>query len=49
MHFALATSPTSIFSPVSTPAKSIFELALFVLAVTAVIFVVVFSLLVFSS
>jgi cytochrome c oxidase subunit II len=43
-----AGSPTSIFSPVSTPAKSIFDLSLFVLAVTAVIFAVVFSLLVYS-
>ena len=29
-----AGSPTNIFSPVSTPAKSIFDLSLFVLAVT---------------
>src|SRR5215469_3345873 len=43
-----ALSPTSIFSPASTPADSIFGLSLFVLAVTAVIFVVVFSLLVYS-
>ena len=48
MHFALALSPTNIFAPVSTPANSIFELSLFVLAVAAVIFTVVFSLLVFS-
>jgi len=41
-------SPTSIFSPVSTPADSIFGLSLFVLAVAAVIFVVVFGLLVYS-
>jgi cytochrome c oxidase subunit 2 len=41
-------SPTSIFSPVSSPADSIFGLSLFVLSVTAVIFVVVFSLLVYS-
>ena len=46
MHPAL--SPTNIFSPVSTPASSIFQLSLFVLAVTAVIFTVVFSLLVYS-
>jgi cytochrome c oxidase subunit 2 len=38
-------SPTNIFDPVSTPAKSIFGLSVFVLAVTAAIFVVVFSLL----
>src|SRR6516225_2662387 len=43
-----ALSPTSIFSPASTPASSIFGLSLFVLAVTAVIFVVVFSLLVYA-
>jgi cytochrome c oxidase subunit 2 len=41
-------SPTSIFSPVSSPAASIFGLSLFVIAVAAVIFVVVFSLLVYS-
>src|SRR6516165_11141632 len=41
-------SPTSIFSPVSSPADSIFGLSLFVLTVAAVIFVVVFSLLVYS-
>jgi cytochrome c oxidase subunit 2 len=41
-------SPTSIFSPVSTPADSIFGLSLFVLAVTAMIFVVVVSLLVYA-
>src|SRR6266550_6381672 len=43
-----AMSPTSIFAPVSTPADSIFELSLFVLAVTAGIFVVVFGLLVYA-
>jgi cytochrome c oxidase subunit II len=43
-----ARSPTSIFAPVSTPANSIFGLSLFVLAVTAVIFVIVFSLLAYS-
>jgi cytochrome c oxidase subunit II len=41
-------SPTNIFAPASTPARSIFGLSLFVLAVTASIFVVVFSLLVYS-
>jgi len=40
-------SPTNIFAPVSTPADSIFELSLFVLTVTAVIFVIVFGLLVY--
>ena len=48
MYFAPALSPTNIFAPVSTPANTIFGLSLFVLAVTAVIFTVVFSLLVFS-
>ena len=43
-----ALSPTSIFSPVSTPAKSIFDLSIFVLAVAGVIFAVVFTLLVYS-
>jgi cytochrome c oxidase subunit 2 len=41
-------SPTNIFSPASTPAKSIFGLSLFVLAVTGVIFLVVFALLLYS-
>ena len=40
-------SPTNTFAPVSTPAHSIFGLSLFVLAVTAAIFVIVFSLLVY--
>src|SRR5438128_7311083 len=44
----LDMSPTSIFAPVSTPADSIFELSMFVLAVTAGIFVVVFGLLVYA-
>jgi len=30
------TSPTSIFSPVSTPARSIFDLSIFVLVMTAI-------------
>jgi cytochrome c oxidase subunit II len=38
----------NIFSPSSTPADSIYHLSLFVLAVTGVIFVVVFSLLVYA-
>src|SRR5579863_10295954 len=41
-------SPTNIFAPVSTPAQSIFDLSLFVLEVTAAVFVVVFSLLAYS-
>jgi cytochrome c oxidase subunit 2 len=38
----------NIFKPESTPADSIFRLSLLVLAITAVIFVIVFSLLVYS-
>ena len=45
---AQSTGLTNIFAPESTPAKSIFDLSLFVLAITAVIFVVVFTLLVYS-
>jgi cytochrome c oxidase subunit 2 len=41
-------SPTNIFAPASTPAKSIFGLSLLVLAVTGVIFLIVFSLLLYS-
>jgi len=44
-----ALSPTNIFAPVSTPADSIFGLSMFVLAVTGVIFVIVFSLLVYAA
>ncbi len=43
------STSTSIFSPASTPADSIFRLSLFVLAVTAVIFVVVGGLLAYSA
>src|SRR5215471_6743122 len=39
-------SSTNIFAPASTPAKAIFGLSLFVLVVTGLIFVVVFTLLV---
>lgn len=46
---ASPVSSTSIFAPESTPAKTIFGLSLFVLAVTLVIFVVVGSLLVYSA
>jgi cytochrome c oxidase subunit II len=42
------TTLTNIFAPESTPAKSIVDLSLFVLAVTAVIFVVVVTLLVYA-
>jgi cytochrome c oxidase subunit 2 len=41
-------SSTNIFAPASTPAKTIFDLSIFVLAVTAIIFVVVGTLLVYS-
>ena len=44
----LPSSPTNIFAPASTPADTIFGLSLFVLAVTATIFVVVFSLLAYA-
>ena len=37
----------NIFAPESTPARSIFDLSMFVLAITGVIFAVVFSLLVY--
>jgi cytochrome c oxidase subunit II len=40
--------PTNIFAPQSTPARSIFELSLFVLIITGIIFVVVAALLVYS-
>ena len=42
------SSPTNIFKPVSTPAKSIFGLSMFVLVITGVIFVVVGSLLTYA-
>jgi len=40
--------PTNIFAPASTPAESIFDLSVFVLEVTAAIFLVVFSLLAYA-
>jgi cytochrome c oxidase subunit 2 len=43
-----ALSPTNIFSPASTPAQSIVDLSVFVLLVTAAIFLAVFSLLVYA-
>src|SRR4051812_14409859 len=39
---------TNIFAPVSTPAKSIADLSVFILVITGVIFVVVFALLAYS-
>ena len=44
-----ALSPTDIFAPVSTPAQSIYELSLFVLAISGCIFVVVAGLLAYSA
>ncbi len=40
--------PTNIFAPASTPAQSIFDLSVFILEVTAAIFVVVFGLLAYA-
>ncbi len=45
----LASSPTEIFAPVSTPAQSIFDLSLFVLGITGGIFVIVAALLAYSA
>src|SRR5215467_12553511 len=45
---AASTGLTSIFAAESTPAKSIFHLSMFVLAITGIIFVVVFTLLVYA-
>ena len=39
---------TSIFAPESTPAKSIFDLSMFVMAITAAIFIVVATLLIYT-
>src|SRR5262249_10194978 len=45
---ALSIVSTNIFAPQSTPAKSILNLSMFVVAITGIIFVVVFILLVYS-
>jgi cytochrome c oxidase subunit II len=45
---SLPASPTNIFAPISTPAQSIFDLSLFILVITASIFLVVFSLLLYA-
>jgi cytochrome c oxidase subunit 2 len=48
---AAASEPgngTNIFAPASTPAKMVAHLSVFVLAITGIIFVVVFALLVYS-
>src|ERR1700761_8791541 len=42
------SSPTNIFAPASTPARSIFGLSMLVLVITGVIFVVVGSLLAYA-
>ena len=42
------TNGTNIFTPASTPANSIAHLSIFVLVITGIIFVVVFTLLVYS-
>src|SRR4030095_10337511 len=39
---------TSIFAPETTPARSIYDLSIFVLVITAIIFVVVAGLLLYS-
>jgi cytochrome c oxidase subunit 2 len=43
-----STGLENIFKPESTPAKSILDLSIFVLSITGIIFVVVFTLLVYS-
>jgi len=44
----IPSNGTNIFSPASTPAKSIADLSIFVLVITGIIFVVVFALLFYS-
>jgi cytochrome c oxidase subunit 2 len=44
----LPSNGTNIFAPASTPAKSIADLSVFVLVITGIIFVVVFTLLAYS-
>ena len=46
---ARSTGPTNIFAPQSTPAKSIFNVSIFVLVITGIIFAVVFTLLVYAT
>jgi cytochrome c oxidase subunit 2 len=48
-HAFALSSNTSIFSPASTPARSIFDLSMFVLAVTGGIFVVVGGLIFYAA
>lgn len=42
-------SPTNIFAPASTPARSIFDLSMLVLIVTGVIFVIVAGMLLYAA
>ena len=49
MRFAFLLNSTNIFAPASTPAKTIFGLSIFVLILTALIFIVVAGLLVYSA
>ncbi len=44
-----ASSPTNIFAPAATPAKSIYDLGLLILLVTGAIFVVVCGMLVYAA
>ncbi len=46
---AQSSSSTNIFAPASTPADAIFGLSIFVLAVTGVIFAIVFGLLLYAA
>lgn len=45
---ALAQSPTSIFDPAATPARSIFDLSMLVLSITLAIFLIVAGLLAYA-
>ena len=45
---AIAQSPTNIFDPAATPARSIFDLSMLVLAVTLAIFLIVSGLLLYA-
>src|SRR5215510_11156881 len=44
-----STTLTNIFAPETTPGRSIFDLSMFVLAICAIIFIVVCSLLIYSA
>lgn len=48
VQFDLAATPTTLFDPASTPAHSIFDLSMLVLAITAAIFAAVGGLLIFA-